>query len=338
MIPLDVDRAAPRPRLSVILPTSNRAAHLAAALESLRQQTLPVDAFETIVVADACTDDTHAVVRSSHLGGVRLIEATGRGLHAGRHAGLKQARADLLVYADDDIEALPTWLESIEQAFRDPDVALVGGNNLPGFCAPPPAWLLRLWDRRDPALGGRALPTLSVLELDGGERDLPPGYVWGCNFAIRKAVLLAAGGFHPDGLPQELLHLRGDGESHVTRFVAKRRLRCRFHPGATVRHKVTPERMTLAYFRERGFRQGISQSYSDLRAGDASAPFCRVRPALHWLRMHLGRLVTTDPEVHRAETAYASGLAAGYARHQYLYWKSAELRAWVHRETYLERE
>lgn len=329
-------RAEAPPRLSVILPTHNRAALLAAALESLRHQTLPSSDFEVIVVDDGCTDDTCATIRSSELSCVRVIESAGRGLHAGRHSGLEAARADILVYADDDIEALPTWLESIDHAFRDPAVVLVGGNNLPRFCVPPPPWLLRLWQRRHPTLPGRALPMLSVLELEGGERDLPASYVWGCNFAIRKHTLRAAGGFHPDGMPPELLHLRGDGESHVSRYVATQRLRCRFHPGASVHHKITADRMTFAYFRDRGFRQGISQSYSDLRAGAAAARFCSIRPGLHWLGAALGRLVARDPEVHRAELAYASGLAAGYAHHHCLYWKSAELRAWVHRKTYLE--
>ena len=44
----------------------------------------------------------------------------------GRHNGYKLAKSELLVYADDDIEAFPTWIEGIYESFQDPDVVLVG--------------------------------------------------------------------------------------------------------------------------------------------------------------------------------------------------------------------
>ena len=81
-------------------------------------------------------------------------------------------------------------------------------------------------------------------------------------------ILIAAGGFHPDGMPKELIRFRGDGETHVSRHVAESGLECVFHPGASVHHKVTPERMTYAYFRQRGFNQGVSDSYTQLRQQD----------------------------------------------------------------------
>jgi hypothetical protein len=181
------------------------------------------------------------------------------------------------------------------------------------------------------------LPALSLLELPAGPaRDFNPACVWGCNFSIRKQTLLAAGGFHPDGMPEQLLHLRGDGESHVTRYVGERGLRCRFHPGASVYHKVTPERMTLAYFRARGFRQGISASYTALRAGQPpGAPWPRLRFAWQGVRARLTAYLAADPEAQQAQLEFVTGLRAGYAHHQHMYRTRTELREWVHKPTYL---
>ena len=325
------------PRLSVIVPTRNRAALLAATLDSLTRQSLPPADFEIIVVDDGSTDDTAAVVDSfgPRLPALRRVPTSARGLHEGRHAGLREARGEILVYADDDIEALPSWLEAVARAFDDPVVVLVGGNDLPRFCSPPAGWLLRMWSMPHP-VGGHAIPALSIIQVDGPARPLPPAYVWGCNFSIRKEVLLEAGGFHPDGMPNDLLHLRGDGESHVARHVAEHGLVCRFEPGASVYHSVTADRMTFAYFRARGFRQGISDSYSALRVGHAPSPWqWRLRQAVRAARRGMQALLAADPEVHRAQFELAAGHAAGYAHHQRLYRQSAELRAWVHKPTYL---
>jgi len=94
---------------------------------------------------------------------------------------------------------------------------MAGGNNLPMFLETPPTWLTALWNRPTD-LSGRALPALSMLELTGPPRNISPYYVWGCNFAIRKDVLIKAGGFHPDGMPKESIRFRGDGETHVSRL------------------------------------------------------------------------------------------------------------------------
>jgi hypothetical protein len=182
-----------------------------------------------------------------------------------------------------------------------------------------------------------ALPALSILEMHGGVRALNPYMVWGCNFSIRKNVLLAAGGFHPDGMPKELIRFRGDGETHVSRFVIESNMKCLYHPGATVYHKVTPERMTLAYFHQRGFNQGVSDSYTALRKQNAygkpeSTDF--MFRTLHWIWRKLQLLRPTDEGVQRAQQAMAAGHIEGFAYHQEAYHNDVEVRDWVHKPKY----
>lgn len=326
------------PKLSVIIPTLDRATFLAAALRSIEENDHARDQFEVLVIDNGSTDQTQEVAReaATRLPNLRVFHEAEPGLHAGRHRGLREARGEVLVYADDDIRALPGWLATIADIFADPRVAMAGGNNYPDFQGDVPGWLERLWA----TVGddGQVLGPLSILSLADGRREIDPLFVWGCNFSIRKQVLLDAGGFHPDSMPADLLRFRGDGESHVSRYVQERALTCIFDSGASVMHAVTPERMTLDYFRRRAVNQGVSDSYTALRAQPrrprglihAGARLRRVLSRLSWAVGSRGQ----DAELRQLEELTRAGYAEGYDWHQQQYRDDAEVRAWVHRENY----
>lgn len=327
--------------VSVIVPTRDRAQLLDACLRSLASQTLAAEAFEVVVVDNGSTDGTADVARRHGTSfPLRYAFEPDPGLHAARHAGMRAARSDILVFADDDIVAEPTWLASIVAAFADPSVALVGGNNLPLFEQPPPDWLERWW--QEPVLHGRALPHLSILDFGGREFDIDPRYVWGCNFSVRRAALLGAGGFHPDAMPDGKLRWRGDGETHVSDWIRQAGLRARFHPGASVRHRVPATRMTPAYFAKRGYAQGVSDSYADVRrARRPGSPMParaarRLRTGLHRARLRLQP--AADPaaaSLRDTRIAALDGYASGYDFHQREVRNDPDLFAWVVRENYL---
>ena len=136
-------------KLSVIIPTMNRANVLERALQSIVKQSLSNQAYEVIVVDNGSTDDTKAIVNNfdEHIENLVYIYDENPGLHVGRHRGLLAAKADILVYADDDIEALPTWLEGILESFENQSVVLVGGKNIPNFESTPPDWILEMWGK-----------------------------------------------------------------------------------------------------------------------------------------------------------------------------------------------
>lgn len=324
--------------LSVIIPTRNRAELLDFVLNSLRWQTLSSENYEVLIIDNGSTDNTISVTQkySALLTNIKYFYETEPGLHVGRHRGMFEAKSDILVFADDDIEALPTWLESIQEAFLDPDVAMVGGNNLPMFLTPPPRWLQNMWDRTHSSKM-RALPALSILEMGGSNRDFSPYFVFGCNFSIRRQVLLEVGGFHPDGMPKELIRYRGDGETHVSRYVLESGKRCVFHPGASVYHKVMPERMTFEYFRQRGFNQGISISYTELR-GERVRTIKKKRMLLRRIvspgKRQIKNIISLGSEVNRALDELQRGCNEGYAYHQQMYRDHADVRDWVHKSKY----
>jgi glycosyltransferase involved in cell wall biosynthesis len=326
-------------RLSVILPTRNRAPLLDDCLASLARQTLATELFELLVVDNGSSDDT-ARVAQRHADRLPLhyLAEPEAGLHAARHTGLREARADILVFGDDDIVADAGWLASIDEAFRDPEVVLVGGNNRPLFDGPPPPWLTRWWEQR--ATGRQAISHLSILDLGDGQFDIDPGWVWGCNFSIRRSALLLAGGFHPDAMPAEQLRLRGDGETSVSDAIRKAGLRARFHSGASVAHRVSAERMNADYFERRSYAQGISDSYTDLRrSGGRRSPGTALARRLR-AYASTARAISgagggvIGQELRAVRRRCLTGYLAGYAYHQKEVVHDPALRTWVLKENY----
>ena len=331
-------------RASVIIPTRDRADVLAGCLESLTRQTLDPTLFEVLVVDNGSSDHTRQVAQrfESRLR-LQCLHAPEPGLHVGRHAGWLAARSDILVFCDDDIEAESSWVSAIVDAFADPKVGLVGGNCYPKFEAKPPPWLARWW--AEPIAHGRALGYLSVLDFGQGNFDIDPAFVWGCNFSTRRTVLEAVGGFHPDGMPKERMRFRGDGESHVARAVREQGWRTRFDSAASVHHQVSASRMTCAYFEQRAFAQGVSDSYSAVRRSGGARPvwFERTRQGLQltlrslrarWRARDAGsdEVAATLLEVRlRTLRAYREG----FTFHQSQVRADRQLLDWVLQESYL---
>jgi glycosyltransferase involved in cell wall biosynthesis len=321
--------------LSVIIPTRNRSDLLALALESISKQTLDANRFEVLVIDNGSTDLTSETVLEwkKSIKNLHYHFDSEPGLHVGRHIGMKKAAYDILVYADDDIRALPTWLEALAEVFTDKSIALVGGNNYPDFKAEPPAWLMDMWNR--PSNGGHSIPSLSIISLGTGRHELSPRLVWGCNFSIRKSVLLEAGGFHPDAFPQEKIIFRGDGETHVSNFIIEKSYKCMFDSNASVYHAVTADRMTHEYFIRRAYNQGISDSYSQLREQVTSQKSAKSIVSVVKSKLYLmKRILNSETEVSRLEKKMKAGYREGFEFHQKSYKNSEEIRNWVHKERY----
>lgn len=332
-------------KASIIIPTRNRADLLARCLEALKQQTLAPESFEVLVIDNGSTDHT-ASVANKYIDSLQItcVCTPEPGLHNGRHAGLRLAKADILIFADDDVEAEPAWVEAVLETFQDPEIALVGGNNYPNFAVDPPAWMLHWW--RQPKGRGHALNSLSILDFGEGVFDIDPGYVWGCNFSIRRHTLLKARGFHPDGFPIERMRFRGDGETYVSDFVRSSNLRAVFNSQASVRHLVSENRMTRAYIEQRAYAQGISDSYTIIRhSGGLKTPLAiNARRKLRCIRVELTRLIhsamsmgdSIKRELCDVQRSALLAYRKGYEFHRKAASKDSALLDWVLKQDYLQ--
>jgi glycosyltransferase involved in cell wall biosynthesis len=98
------------PRVSVIIPTYNRASVLYYALNSVLNQTF--QDFEIFVIDDASTDKTPVLMGSIKDPRVHYIRfEENRKAAAARNAGMEKARGDYIAFLDSDDEWWPTKLE-----------------------------------------------------------------------------------------------------------------------------------------------------------------------------------------------------------------------------------
>ncbi|HKJ53704.1 MAG TPA: glycosyltransferase [Gammaproteobacteria bacterium] len=100
-------------RISVVIPSYNRRHTLERALQSVVEQTSPVD--EVILVDDGSTDGSHRLVEA-RFPGVSIIRQPNRGVSAARNRGIEAAGCDWIALLDSDDCWLPRKIESIRDA------------------------------------------------------------------------------------------------------------------------------------------------------------------------------------------------------------------------------
>ena len=330
----ETENAKNHMKISVIVPTLNRSQLLERMLRSMLTQTISRDSFEVIVVDNGSVDNTKDVVdRYSQLFlNLFYVYEGQKGLHAGRHAGLLMAKGSILVYADDDIIPESSWLSSLADAFDDEKVGLATGKVLPDFESDPPAWLSDFWKKHE---YGTFLSQYSVMDLGDEVIPIHPNFVWGCNYAVRKELVREFGGFHPDGYPKDLVKYRGDGETSLSESIVEGGYKCLYLPNACVHHWVSDKRLRIDYMRDRGFAQGISDSYTYTRWN--RAPMARriyyAKMFFHAFQQVVNYLVKgRHTEAYRE---YCDGYRNGFAYHQKELRVDPSLVRWVLKDNYL---
>ncbi len=112
-------------RVSVIIPTYNRAGFLSFAIGSVLGQTF--QDFEIIIVDDASTDNTEEVVGRFCDQRIRYYCRDLKGnTSTGRNRGIREAQSSYIAFLDDDDEWLPEKLEK-QIALLDQSPPSVGG-------------------------------------------------------------------------------------------------------------------------------------------------------------------------------------------------------------------
>jgi glycosyltransferase involved in cell wall biosynthesis len=110
------------PKISVLVPTYNRARFLPQCLESLLAQSLPP--FEVIVIDDGSTDETRELLRF-YAERVMALRKPNGGKSTALNMGLEAVRGDYVWILDDDDVALPYALERmVAPLVENPDFGL----------------------------------------------------------------------------------------------------------------------------------------------------------------------------------------------------------------------
>lgn len=134
-----------KPDVSVIICTHNPdRARLARVLSALRAQTLAPERWELLLIDNASTSPV--VPDLGWKSEARIVHEPRLGLTEARLRGIAEARADLLVFIDDDNLAAPDYLDqALRIAHAWPTLGAWGGDVAPEFAAPPEEWTRAYW-------------------------------------------------------------------------------------------------------------------------------------------------------------------------------------------------
>lgn len=115
--------------ISIVIPTHNRRALLEKKLQALEGQT---GAFEVIVVADGCTDDTPSFLNSYKPSyPFRVIYSDGKGAAYARNRGAEEARGEIVLFSDDDVIPGSEFVQAHQESHATPRTVAVGRLVLP---------------------------------------------------------------------------------------------------------------------------------------------------------------------------------------------------------------
>ena len=181
------------PTVDLIVLNWNAQAYLDACLRSLQAQAYP--AARIIVVDNASSDDSLALLRDRFPDVQLIAGATNRGYSGGNNLGLVRSDAEIAVLVNPDVEAPPDWLGTLVAAMvADPRIGVAG-------C------LLCDADGTVQHAGGRVNAPIALTDhlgrgevaaarftAAGGAAVTDVDYVIGAAMAIRRAVRARIGG------------------------------------------------------------------------------------------------------------------------------------------------
>jgi glycosyltransferase involved in cell wall biosynthesis len=117
-----------RPIISIIVPVFNGEKTIRNCLEALVNQTYPAERYEIIVVDNGSYDNTVNIVEEFP---VRLLfEKRAHNSYMARNLGIKQAKAEVIVFIDADCIAEKDWLANLVEPFHDENIGVVAGEVL----------------------------------------------------------------------------------------------------------------------------------------------------------------------------------------------------------------
>lgn len=168
------------PRVSVVLPTYNRAGTLLRAIYSVLNQDFKD--LELIVIDDGSSDETEQIVGGVSDVRLRYQKRANGGPAAARNSGIALANGEWLCFQDSDDEWLPTKLsKQVQHMHKHPDAVL-------GVCG-----YLR-YEKEDVA--PQYYGASCFLAVDNLHRQALKMFFYATpTWMARKDILLAAGGF-----------------------------------------------------------------------------------------------------------------------------------------------
>jgi hyaluronan synthase len=120
------------PTVAIVVPAYNESDAVARTIHSCLGLDYPAEKMEVVVINDGSSDDTwEQMQRAAALyppGRVRCVDlGSNQGKRAAMAAGIRETRAEMLVFVDSDSMPAPGAVRKLVQGFVDPKVAAISG-------------------------------------------------------------------------------------------------------------------------------------------------------------------------------------------------------------------
>lgn len=160
------------PKVLVVIPCFNEAAHIEQCLTALLQQDYPKELVNIVVVDNGSTDNSVALASEFP---VRVEVKKGGKVGGVRNYGASVCPSDILAFIDADCVASPQWIASAVEALTyGDDVGAVGGNCL---LRENPSWVEKGW------------------VLDNQPKEGVTNSLAGSSFLLMRSTFNSVGGF-----------------------------------------------------------------------------------------------------------------------------------------------
>jgi glycosyltransferase involved in cell wall biosynthesis len=236
--------------LSVVIPTHNpRPIVLERVLNALRNQTLPVDAWELLLVNNASASPIASQLVGWHPHG-RVLKEPQLGLTHARLRGFREARGGVLVWVDDDNLLHSSYLTNVVEVFqRASKLGAAGGASIPEFQEPVPGW----YETGLAPLGCRDLGDQEIrMRWDPEEPAYPAAAPIGAGLVIRKQAMQVWAddvALDPDrlSLGRRGTALSSGEDNDINLTLLRAGWELAYLPQLRLTHVIPAERLTLAY-------------------------------------------------------------------------------------------
>jgi len=268
--------------VSVIVCTYNPAPHrIDATIRALAGQTMPVQDFEIVVVDNASAPQLCDVWGLKNL---RLTREPRQGLTHARLRGMRETKAPVLVFVDDDNLLSPDYLMAVAAGFsRDSLLGGLGGRIDPEWEAgPPPAWTNEFLDLL-------AVRDLGEEPISAG-LGVPPRYPAcapvGAGMAVRREALAPWAETLCNGvatLDRTGSSLSSGGDNDIVLHMLRAGWQVGYNPTLRLRHIIPAARTAPGYLGR--LTESIMISWIDVLDHHGLRPWGQCHPALLHLRL-----------------------------------------------------
>lgn len=257
----DIRQYVSKPKITIAICTYNREKYLPKLFESILAQTLHFNLFEIVLIDNNSPGNTRELFEEFISLNIEIqcnyYLETNQGLSFARNRAIREAKAPLITFLDDDAYIEKNYLTNCIRAFsQNPKIKAVGGKILLHFESLIPKWENKYLNS-----------LLGYFDLgDSPFIFSKKNYPRGSNMSFKTEVFGIVGAFNTS-LGRTGKSMIGGEEKEIFDRIYKANLEVLYDPSIIVYHFVPVERTTSAFIRRQAIGTGTGERVRTMEMG-----------------------------------------------------------------------